>query len=80
MNNSRCSLARRLDCYSQRGSIKQYFADNRDCKITKQQLYDNTSIIATASDKQRLIIKESLLISENNPSINKQFDSFNYVG
>ena len=79
IGHTRCSLARRLDSHSQRGSIKQHFAEDHDCKITKQQLYDNTSIIATASDKQRLIIKESLLILENNPSINKQFDNFNHV-
>ena len=76
---TQCSLARRLDNHSQKGSIKQHFIEDHNCKITKQQLYDNTSIIATASDKQRLIIKESLLILENNPSINKQFDNFNHT-
>ena len=43
---------------------------------SKQQLIDNTKIIAQADTKYKLLIKEALLIQKHNPAINKQFDSF----
>ena len=69
-------LQRRLDFHAQRGSIKDHFLRDHKLKLTKQHLIENTNIIAKASDKYRLTIKEALYISQNAPVINKQFDNF----
>ena len=44
---------------------------------TRNELTENTNIIARAHDRQRLTIKEAFSILHHNPAINKQFDNFN---
>ena len=70
-------LSRRLYSHSQQGSIKEHFNKYHDIKVTKDILHNNTTIIDTAGDKFRLLIKEALLISKHSPLINKQFQNFN---
>ena len=69
-------LSRRLQSHAQNGSIKEHFRVNHDTKVTSDILFNNTHIIAKASDRHRLTIKEALLISKHAPLINKQFSSF----
>ena len=71
------TLHRRLQSHTQQGSIKEHFHKNHNIKVTSDILRNNTQIIAKAQDKQRLTIKEALLISQHAPIINKQFDNFN---
>ena len=74
---TRTTLLRRLKSHTQQGSIKEHFHKNHNIKLTSDILLKNTQIIAKAQDKQRLTIKEALLISQHAPIINKQFDNFN---
>ena len=46
---------------------------------TREQLTENTKIIAKANDRYKLLIKEALLILKNSPSINKQYDNFTNI-
>ena len=70
------TLFRRLQSHAHQGSIKEHLHKDHNIKVTKQILHDNTNIIATATDRFRLTIKEALLISKHAPVINKQFDNF----
>ena len=69
-------LSNRLKNHTYNGSIKQHFITQDNSLPSKQQLIDNTKIIAQADTKYKLLIKEALLIQKHNPAINKQFDSF----
>ena len=69
-------LSRRLTLHGQNGSIYRHFQESHNCKPTREQLTQNTTIIARDTDRHRLTIKEALLILHNAPLINKQFDNF----
>ena len=48
-------------------------------KPTREQLTNNTNIISRGKDRLRLAIKESLLILDKKPEINKQYDNFTNI-
>ena len=53
-----------------------HFKGSHNLKPTREQLTENTGIIARAPDREKLAIKEALYILNFNPIINKQFDNF----
>ena len=73
------TLSRRLTMHGQNGSIYKHFKDNHNTKPTRDQLTQNTKIIAKANDRYKLAIKEALLILKHSPSINIQFDNFTNI-
>ena len=73
------TLSRRLTMHAQAGSILQHFKTKHKTKPTRQQLVDNTKILAKAESRYKLAIKEALLILKKNPQINKQFDNFTNI-
>ena len=73
------TLSRRLTIHNQNGSILKHFKDEHKCRPTREQLVENTSIIAKDNDKYRLSIKEALIILKSNPSLNIQSDNFTTV-
>ena len=73
------TLSRRLTCHRQNGGIYEHFLRFHGERPSREQLTLNTSIIAKAEDRQRLRILEALLISEQSPIINKQWESFPQV-
>ena len=70
------TLSRRLTYHVQSGSIYKHFKQEHEIKPNRDQLADNTSIIAKANNRYKLAIKEALFILEYAPTINKQFDNF----
>ena len=73
------TLSRRLTMHGQDGSIYKHFVTSHSMKPSREQLTENTSIIAKASDRYKLLIKEALLIMKHSPSINKQYDNFTNI-
>ena len=73
---TRTTLSRRLTAHKQHGSIYEHYLQSHGVKPTREQLVENTVVIARASDKNRLDITEALLILEHKPIINRQQDSF----
>ena len=73
------TLERRLARHIHSGSIKSHLEDSHNVKPTKSQLLDNTSILTFANTRQKLFIKEALLISQQAPKINRQYDNFTNV-
>lgn len=70
------TLSRRLTNHAQSGSIFEHFKYEHNCKPSREQLVNNTTILARADNRFKLAIKEALLILEHAPAINKQFDNF----
>ena len=73
------TLDRRFAKHTQTGSIKSHFEDHHNIKPTKSQLLDSTTILTHANTRQKLYIKEALLISKHAPTINRQYDNFTNV-
>ena len=73
------TLSRRLTMHAQAGSILQHYRTKHKKKPTRQELVDNTQVLARAENRYKLAIKEALLILKKNPSINKQFDNFTNI-
>ena len=73
------TLSRRLTCHRQNGGIYDHFLKYHGDRPTRGQLVENTTVLVKATDKQRLVISEALLISEHKPEINKQYESFPQV-
>ena len=73
------TLSRRLTMHGQNGSIYKHFTTCHSAKPSREQLTENTSIIAKATDRYKLLIKEALLIMKHSPSINIQYDNFTKV-
>jgi len=73
------TLSRRLTMHGQNGSIYKHFINTHNSKPSREQLTDNTAVIAKANDRYKLSIKEALLIMNNEPSLNIQFDNFTNI-
>lgn len=73
------TLSKRLSIHGQTGSIKDHFTNQHSTRPTREQLTENTKIVARAHNKYSLCIKEALYILKQNPSINRQFDNFNNI-
>ena len=70
-------LQKRLQQHTQAASsIFKHFKNDHNCIPNKEMIFENTKIIAKAPNRYKLFIKEALLISHKNPSINKQFETF----
>ena len=73
------TLSRRLTMHGQNGSIFKHFMSIHNVKPTREQLTHNTIIIAKANDRYKLSIKEALLILNEKPSLNIQFENFGNI-
>ena len=73
------TLSRRLTMHLQNGSILQHFNMNHGRALKRKTLVDNVSVIAKEKDIRQLRIKEALLILQQRPEINRQFDKFPHV-
>ena len=73
------TLAQRLTFHRQNGSILDHFKIYHNMKPSRDHLMQNTKVIEKASDRQRLAIKEALLILNEKPIIYKQFDNFTNI-
>ena len=73
------TLSRRLMYHAQDGGICKHFMNCHKAKPTREQLTDNTTIIARAPDRFKLAIKEALYIIKLGPLINKQYDNFSSI-
>ena len=72
-------LKRRLQQHTHAGSILQHYRTDHQTEPDKEELFNNTKIIARAPNRYKLAIKEALLISHNTPIINKQFETFVHI-
>ena len=73
------TLNRRIGMHIYSGSIKRHLEDVHQVKANKAQILDNTSILTVADSRQRLYIKEALLILHQAPTINRQYDNFTNI-
>ena len=73
------TLSRRLTYHAQDGGICRHFTSCHESKPTREQLTENTTIIARAADRFRLAVKEALYIIKLGPLINKQYDNFTNI-
>ena len=73
------TLSQRLTSHGQNGSIWNHFKEIHNNKPTREQLTNNTNIIAKSKDRLRLAIKEALLITDKKPEINKQYNNFTNI-
>ena len=73
------TLSRCLTHHLQKGSIKEHYKHTYQHKITRQEITQNTKIIERDSDRKRLRIKQSLLILQQSPSLNKHHEGFEDV-
>ena len=76
---TQATVAHRLTNHTQSGSISRHFEQHHNTKLIRDTLVNNTSIIAKADNRYKLAIKEALLILNQEPSINKQFDNFTNI-
>lgn len=76
---TQATVSHRLTNHAQSGSISSHFKQHHNSKPTKDILVNNTSIIAKAKNRYNLAVKEALLILNQEPSINKQFDNFTNI-
>ena len=70
------TLSQRLTSHLQNGSILDHFQQEHHIKPTREQVTENTKILSKSNDRLRLAIKESFLILELKPEINKQYNNF----
>ena len=73
------TLSRRLTMHAQNGSILKHFKSAHGENPTREQLVENTQIMARADDRYKLAIKEALLILRESPSLNIQFENFDNI-
>ena len=73
------TLKQRLSSHFYKGSIYDHFLSHHGLRPNKIQLQDNTTILSKATDRYRLSIKEALLISQKQPTINRQFETFTHT-
>ena len=69
------SLSRRLTMHLQSGGPQQHTQTEHDTRLTRQEIVSNTSIVAKASDRRRLVALEAIYIRERDPSINRQMNA-----
>ena len=73
------TLSRRLTMHAQNGSILKHFKSSHNQHPTREQLVENTTVIARENDRYKLAIKEALLILRDSPSLNIQFENFTNI-
>ena len=67
------TLSRMLTMHLASGAPKNHMGTNHNSTLTRQNLVNNTSIINTQFDYNRLQIMKDIIINETNPCINKQY-------
>ena len=65
------TLSQRLTYHRQNGGICDHFSKFHGIKPTRDQLLENTKIIGGANNRQKLLIKEAIIILERKPVINR---------
>ena len=66
------TLSRRLTMHLADGAPKAHMKDKHKRSLTRADLTENTSIIASCTDQKKLFILEALVIRERSPSLNVQ--------
>ena len=66
------TFSRRLTMHLQAGAPLKHTKDVHNQELTRKMLIENTKIIHKINDYHRLVITEALLISEENPLLNRQ--------
>ena len=66
--------SRRLTMHLQNGAIAKHMRDAHDRDVTRQELIQNTKILAHEHNRKRLIILEACFIRALIPSMNTQQD------
>ena len=66
------TLSRRITMHLQKGAPKQHAFTNHDTLLTREDMVNNTKVIKTVSDVNRLQLTESVYIHDLKPDINKQ--------
>ena len=67
------TLSRRLTMHLASGGPKQHALTNHHMLLTREELVNNTKIIFSESNNNKLSISEALLIQKMQPSVNTQF-------
>ena len=66
------SLSRRLTMHLSDGAIKLHSQSVHDNQLTRNNLTENTNILRTVNDQNRMQITEAILIKIQKPRINRQ--------
>ena len=74
VGHTKTSLSRRLTCHLQTGAPRQHTLEEHGYNITRSDLVNNTKILATEKCQKRLQILEAVIIRENSPTLNIQYD------
>ena len=69
------SLSRRLTMHLQNGGPQIHSRTKHDCSLTRREIVTNTTILARADDRRRLLALEAIYIREEDPSINRQLNA-----
>ena len=67
------TLSRRLTMHLQHGGPKHHAQHQHNTQLTRDILVQNTTVIATNTDSNRLHIMEALLIFQHKPPLNNQY-------
>ena len=59
----------------QNGGPQQHTERQHNTRLTRQELLNNTKILARATGLRRLVALETILIREHDPAINRQTSS-----
>ena len=76
IGHTQLSLQNRLTAHYYNGSIKNHYQQVHNIKVNKETLFNNTEVITKEKNYRKLAIKECLLILEQEPRINIQFNNF----
>ena len=68
------SLSQRLTFHMQNGAIKSHWKRTHNTDLTREELNNNTTILAKESNKTRLICLEAVCIRNHLPAINIQMN------
>ena len=69
------TLSRRLSMHLQNGGPQVHSQNVHNTKLTRQDIVSNTTILARATDRRRLIALEAICIREEDPTINRQLNA-----
>lgn len=69
-----CSIVDRMRNHSQQGAIHQHNMGSHNFRINTSEILDNIKIIFHHTKKDNLLIAESLLIKQLQPTLNRQME------
>jgi len=76
LGQTRNTLSKRLTYHLQDGAMKDHVMKYHNRTLTRQDLEDHISVVASLQDYQRLSIYKALMILKLRPDINRQQDNF----